>query len=578
MYLMRRVHFGLFAIMLCLASILAGCWQSGAPAPAAPQPSGEAAPGAPAETPTASAPAEAASAVGQSETPEDGDWLIGRLNAEMSNLNPYTSTDAYSSEIKSEIFEGLLRRDPQTLEMKAHIAESWSVSDDHLAYTFKLRQGVTFSDGTPVTAEDVKFSYDTIMAPTTDAPHLRNYYQDVTACDILDPNTIRFTCSKPYFLHINVLGGLEILPKHVYGQGDFNTHPNNNKPVGSGPYMLEKWESGQQIVLIRNDNYWGKVVGRMPHFTRKVFKIITDEQAALQVMMRGDLDVMTLRAEDWMNRGSQPKFVEQFNKYEFYSPQYNYTGWNGARAPFDDKRVRRAMTMLLDRDTIRDTLYFGLANVVVTCFMPGTPEDNEAIKAVPYDPEQAKKLLDEVGWIDHDGDGIRDKDGKPFKFEMLIANASRTAEMISTSFLEDLKRVGISMEIRSLEWATMLQSVDQRQFDAVMMAWSMTPDPDPYQVWHSSQSEKGSNYVWFRNQEADQLIEQARVSFSREDRCRMYHRFAEILADEQPYTFMFCPKTLLAISKRIKGVKMYPFGPDATDWYVPTAEQKYGKN
>jgi peptide/nickel transport system substrate-binding protein len=134
------------------------------------------------------------------------------------------------------------------------------------------------------------------------------------------------------------------------------------------------------------------------------------------------------------------------------------------------------------------------------------------------------------------------------------------------------------MEIRSLEWATMLQSVDQRQFDAVMMAWSMTPDPDPYQVWHSSQSEKGSNYVWFRNQEADQLIEQARVSFSREDRCRMYHRFAEILADEQPYTFMFCPKTLLAISKRIKGVKMYPFGPDATDWYVPTAEQKYGKN
>ncbi|HIJ65877.1 MAG TPA: hypothetical protein HPP77_07985 [Candidatus Hydrogenedentes bacterium] len=506
------------------------------------------------------------------EAPVDGDWLVGVLPAEMESLNPFTTSDAYAARINEYVFESLLDMDNETFELIPELAASWKISEDKLSYTFKLAEGIIFSDGQPLTAHDVKFSFDKLMDPTTDAPHARNYYKDVTACEVLDDLTVRFTCSKPYFRHLMMLGGLEVIPEHIYAEGDFNNHPNNRNPVGSGPYVLERWDTGQQLVLVRNERYWGE----KPHILKRVYRIITNPEAALQGLMSHEVDTMGLTPEQWITRASKPKFEEDFNKLSYNGPGYSYIGWNLRRPQFEDKRVRRALTMLLDRELIRDEIYYNLAEVTSGNFFMDEPEYDKSIKPWPFDPDTAKQLLDEAGWIDSNGDGVRDKDGRPFRFELLLTNDNPEGEQIATVFQEELAAAGIDMSIRQLEWATFLESVKGHNFDACMLGWSLPPEPDPYQVWHSSQAVvNGSNAVGFVNKEADEIIEEGRLIFDRQERVKLYHRFHAIVHEEQPYTFLFCRKALLATDKRFHNVIVYPRGPDSREWWVPLALQRY---
>ena len=510
--------------------------------------------------------------------PAFGDTLMVHMPSEMPHLNPLTSSDAYATTIMGHVFDTLLIRDPETLEMLPYLAEAWEISEDNLQYTFTLREGVTFSDGEPLTVEDVKFTYETIMNPEVDAPHLRSYFIDIIDCEILDERTVRFTCNRPYYRHIVMLGGMDILPEHIYGEGEFNNHPNNRSPIGSGPYVLSAWDTGRQVTLARNDRYWGvdaEDVDVTPYFDRKVYQIISDPNAAFQVQLRGDLDVMNHRAETWVRQANTPRFESMFDKYEYYAPAYSYLGWNNRGPLFEDARVRTAMTMLLDRESIRDNIYYELARTVSGNFMIGTPEHNDNIEPLPFDPEAAEALLDEAGWVDSNGDGLRDKDGVTMRFDILLPNDSPEGERITTLYREELSRAGIEMNIRQMEWASLTERVQSRNFQAYLMGWSMPPDPDPYQVWHSSQAESGSNYVGFIHEEADQLIEDARVSFDRDERVAMYHRFHEIVHEEQPYTFLFSRMTLLAVDQRVHGIHIYPFGPNQFEWFVPTDLQRY---
>jgi len=508
--------------------------------------------------------------------PERGDWLRLRLPAEMPHLNPLTSSDAYADEILAWIFDPLLDRDPQTLEMRPWLASSWDYSEDHLQYVFHLRPGVVFSDGHPLTAEDVKFTFDMIRSPLVDAPQLRNYFVDITSVDVLDEHTVRFTCDKPYYRHLIMIGGMYIIPKHIYGEGDFNRHPANRAPVGSGPYRLERWKTGQELVLVRNDRWWGAELTRnRPYFDRIIYTILTEDNSAFLLLARGDLDTMALRPDIWERRAATPRFTSRFNRFAYDRPAYTYIGWNLRDPRFADRRVRRALAMLMDRDAIRDGIYKGLATIVTSGFMPGTPEFNPNVKPVPYDPEGARKLLAEAGWRDSNGDGLLDRDGVSLKFEVATTNQNPLAEQILTLYKEALAREGIELVIRPMEWASLLDRVDKREFEAVLMGWQMPPDPDPYQVWHSSQADAGSNYVGFVNEEADRLIVEARACFDRNERIRMYHRFQEILDEEQPYLFLIAPKALLAVDRRIYGIRTYPFGMDQREWFVPRQLQRF---
>jgi peptide/nickel transport system substrate-binding protein len=507
------------------------------------------------------------------EVPTEGDWVLYRLSAEPTTLNPITATDVYESIVNGYIYETLIERDKESLKLKPLLAYKWVVSKDKLKYTFYIRKGIKWHDGEELTADDVIFSFQKIKDPKVDAPHLRNYYKDVEKVEKIDKYTVKFTYKKPYFLALEFCGGMPIVPKHIFEKGDFNTHPNNRHPIGTGPYIFEKWETGREIVLKRNPNYWKK----KPNIKKIIFKIITDDTVALQLLKREDLDLTGLRPIQFVRQTESKKFKKRFKKLKFYTPNYYYIGWNLRKPYFKDRRVREALTHLIDRETILNNILFGLGKITTGPFYYFSDAYDKDIKPYEYNPEKAKELLKEAGWIDSNNDGILDKDGIDFKFTFLISSASKFAEQLGIIIKEEFKKVGIIVEIKKLEWATFIQQIDERKFDAVTLGWSMGVEQDPYQIWHSSQAEQGSNFVGFKNKRVDELIEKARTEFNPEKRNKMFKEIHRIIHYEQPYTFLFCSMGLVALHKRFQNTKVYNIRPgfDITDWYVPKNLQKF---
>lgn len=503
--------------------------------------------------------------------PEDGDWLVRRIGAEPATLNPVTATDVYESTINGYVYESLLERDNRTLDLVPLLAESYEVSPDRLSYLFTLKDGLKWQDGKPLTSSDVVFTFKIVRDESVDAPHLRSYYRSLKKVEALDARRIRFTFSEPYFKSLEMIGGMSIIPQHIFSKGDFNTHPTGRAPMGSGPYRFVRWDTGKEVVLEKNMDYWGEE----PYLDRIVFKIITDETVALQVLKRGEMDLMALTPVQWVKQTEGRKFNRTFDKHKYYLPGYSFIGWNGRRPFFKDPKVRRAMTMLLERESILENLRYGFGRTVSGNFFYESPDYDRTIEPWPYDPEEAASLLDEAGWVDSDGDGIRDKDGVPFRFEFTMTSGSQFADQVSTILKEELAKVGVEMSIRPLEWALFTRMLDDRTFDSVIMGWSLPVEADPYQVWHSSQTEKGSNFIGFSNREADLIIEEGRVTFDKEKRIKLYRRFHRIMHEEQPYTFLFVNESLVAVDRRFVNVNVYPLGLDTTEWWVPGKRRKY---
>jgi len=500
-----------------------------------------------------------------------GGSLITELGEEPATLNPVIATDVYEGIVNSGIYETLIRRNNQTLEFEPLLASSWEVSKDRLSYTFYLRKDVKWHDGTPFTADDVVFSYSSIRNPKVAAAHLQSYYQDVKSYTKIDSHTVRCEYARPYFRAFEFCGGIPIVPKHLFNKGDFNTNPAGRKPVGTGPYIFEHWETGREIRVKRNPDYWGEPAW----LSQVVYKIVIDSTVKLQLLKKQELDMASLLPLQWSKQSCGESFRKKFYKASYTTPGYNYIGWNSKKPFFEDKRVRRAMTHFVDRQTILREILLGLGEIVTTTFYVNSPEYPQGIKPYAYDPKKARELLDEAGWRDSDGDGIRDKNGIFFRFEFLLPTGSETGEKIATILKEELSRSGIEMSIRKIEWAVFIQSINERKFDAVTLGWSLGVESDPYQLWHSSQAEDGSNFVGFKNPRADILIEEARKEFSRSKRIKKYEEFSRILHKEQPYTFLFARKSTVAVHKRFHNVKLYPLGLDTREWFVPENLRKY---
>ncbi len=500
------------------------------------------------------------------------EYLIMSLSAEPDTLNPILATDVYAEAIDNLVYETLVERDMKTLELKPLLATGWKISKNKLEYTFYLRKGVKWHDGKPFTADDVIFSFQKIKDPKVDAPHLQNYYKDVVKVEKIDDYTVKFTYSKPYFLALSICGSMPIVPKHIYENQDFNKSPFNRKPIGTGPYIFEKWKTGKEIVLTVNTNYWQK----QPAIKKVIFKIITDDTVRLQLLKAGELDVAGLRPIQWIKQTSGKKFNEMFKKYKYYTPNYNYIGWNLRKPYFKDRRVREALTRLIDRKAILKNLLFGLGKITTGPFYIYSKYYDNTVKPYGYDPEKAKKLLEEAGWKDVDNDGILEKDGIEFRFTFLIPGGAKFSEQLATILKENFKKAGIVMNIRKLEWATFLQQIDERKFDAVTLGWAIGVEQDPYQLWHSSQAKKGSNFVGFSNAVVDYLIEKGRREFNEKKRIAMYKKIHRIIHYEQPYTFLYCRASLVAIHRRFKNVNIYQIRPgfDITEWLVPIQKKK----
>jgi peptide/nickel transport system substrate-binding protein len=455
-------------------------------------------------------------------------------------------------------------------------------------FIFHLRDGVAWHDGRPLSVEDVLFSFQIITNEHTDAGHLRNYYRDIEEVKKLDSHTLRFTYKKSYFLALSFCGGIPIIPRHRYYperfKGDakslgsfFNSHPDNWKPVGNGPYIFREWKRGQWIKLSKNPNYWARKAGfpyfksQQPYLDEIQFVVINNSNAALKELMSGNIDAdFEITQELWHDqRTLSESFVEKFARARFLTPLYTYVGWNLERPYFKDYRVRQALSHLIPKKKILDEIHRGLGQEVTGPFFINGPVYDHSIDPLPYDPAKARELLRQAGWVDHDGDGIRDKDGIAFRFEYLIHNAKEYHQKIADIIKESLEQAGIIMNIRVIDWSIFSQTVTDRNFDAVRFAWGTGIDGDEFQIWHSSQSGKGgSNFISFADAEVDQILEECRNLFDPLERWKRYRRMHHILHRLQPYSFLFSFDTLAYYHRKFRGVKLYTRGPNLNEWYI----------
>jgi peptide/nickel transport system substrate-binding protein len=500
---------------------------------------------------------------GFSSVREEGAIYI-HMGGEPKTLNSIISNDASTTAINKYIEESLIQRNKDTLEFEPLLAESWIIYPDNMRFVFKLKKGIFWHDGVEFTADDLIFSYKIIMKKDTDDAFLKNYYQDINRVTKIDRYTVEFSYKTPYYRAFEMCGSIPILPKHVFEKGkEFNNHKNNRKPIGTGPYIFKEWKTGQKIVLERNEKYWGK----KPAIRKIIFKIVHEQKVAFKMLKKEELDMMGLRPIQWTRQTSGSRFNNYFQKIKYDDQNYSYIGWNNARELFRDVRVRKALTMMIDREKISNKLFYGLSKVVSGPFYVNSPDYDVSVKPFAYNVKSALQLLKEAGWDDHDNDGILDKKGKKFVFVFTITSGSSSAERIGTIIKEDLSKIGIEMSIERYEWAVFQEKVfKKRDFDAMFGGWSLDLESDPYQLWHSSNIKSGDNFLSYLNPEIDYLCEKIRKTYNVNERRKLYHRFHRIIHEDQPCTFMFCHPDLVAVSRKFKNVKVHAKGLDLTEW------------
>ncbi len=549
-----------------------------------------------------------------------GDWVIHRELADPQKLNPTTVQDATGQEYTLYIFEKLLfAADRSTMDPIPWLAESMpDVSPDHLVYTFKLKKNITFSNGKPLTGDDVVYSFKTMKNPLVDDAALRNYYESLKKVELVngDKYTIRFTLSKPYFKAMLVLGDLQIMSKEVddpegltdkYTWEDcadmnaaqknaalkkyadfFNSEDMNRNPkylIGSGPYVFYKWDTGQTVEFRRNENYWNRSGNFGMAYPEKIIaKVIQDESAAVVAAKNKEIDLLYLMKP--IDYAKTLANVEQYDmkKADPTEPRFDYIGYNMNRPYFADVRVRWALAYLLDRKTIIDKIHFGMAVPIQgPVYFQDKKHYNPDLPEIPFDPAKAKQLLTEAGWIDSDGDGVLDKmiDGKKvdFKFTYLL-NTNESRKQAILVLIDELKKVGIQAEVQTLEWSVYLDKTKKHEFDATMGAWILSDyPPDEYQIFHSSQSKgEGSNFISYKNPEADSLMVQYRQEFDEAKRIEIIKRLQRIFYDDQVYTFTWTPKAKYVYGERFRNVRWYPTpltSYQLTEWWVPRNAQKF---
>ncbi len=513
-------------------------------------------------------------AEGEAAKPVHGDTFIEASIGEPSNLLPVLSSDSASSDINRHVYNGLLRYD-KNLVLEGELAESWDVSDDNLTITFHLRRNVRWHDGAPFTSADVLFTYQMYINPDVPTSYAEDFLQ-VAKVEVTDDFTFRVTYAQPYAPALESWG-TAIHPKHLLEGQDVTKSPLSRAPIGTGPYRFVKWDAGEKIELLANPDYFEG----QPNIHRVVYRVIPDTSTQFLELQAGGLDFMGLTPIQYSTQTDTPTFTRNFNKYRYLAFGYTYLGYNLQKPLFQDVRVRRAISHAIDKQEIIDGVLLGHGQAATGPYKPDTWVYNAEVKRYAYDPEMAKKLFGEAGWIDSDGDGILDRGGQKLSFTIVTNQGndlrSKTAEIIQRR----LKEVGVAVEIRIVEWATFLKEfIFPGNFDVTILGWTGGPEPDQYNIWHSSKTApRELNFIKYSNAEVDTLLEKGRRTFDRAERKAIYDRFQEILAEEQPYTFLYVGEALPAVAKRFRGIEPAPAGItyNFNDWWVPKSEQKYAR-
>lgn len=505
--------------------------------------------------------------------PAYGDALIVGSIGEPSVLIPMLAGDSASHDVAGLIFNGLVKYDTD-LSITGDLAEDWDISPDGLTITFHLRKGVKWTDGVEFTAHDVMFGYKTIIDEKTPTAYKEDFLQ-VKKAEVLDTYIFRVTYEKPFAPALSSWGSLPVLPNHLLAGRDITKTDFSRNPVGMGPFVLDTWQSGQKVSLKSNHEYFE---GR-PYIDHYIYRIIPDTATMFLELQAGGIDYMGLTPIQYIKQTDSMFFKKNYQKFRYPTFAYTYLGFNLKHPIFKNKKIRQALAYAIDKQEIIDVILFGLGNIATGPYVPDTWPYNPAVKKYPYDPRMAIRLLAEEGWLDRDGDGWLDKDGDRFEFTIITNMGNDSRRKAATVIQWRLKQLGIKVHIRVIEWSAFINEfIDKRRFEACLLGWSISPDPDQYDIWHSSKTkEKEFNFISYANEEVDRLLDEGRRTYSIEERKKAYYQIQEILAEEVPYIFLFVPDALPIVHGRFKGIKPAPIGISYNihKWYVPKNLQSH---
>lgn len=541
-------------------------------------------------------------------SPAEHAVIVWELN-EPSSLNPLTSNDLAAQLILNYTHQKLLNYDYDTYDIQPVLAASRPaiqlLGDSAMQLTYTLRPEATWDDGTPITAEDVLFTYKTILHPAVPADHLKPYLSSVAAFTIDSANPRQFTVTcQPIQMRAELATGAEafILPKHHYDptglldsiplaqplSGDsaqlvafaaaFNHIGYARQPdsvKGSGAYQVSTWERNQRIRVSRKKDWWGQAIppGNNEYFeaypTEITHEIIADQAAAITALKGGQLDVMrSIRAKDYREDLMVNDRIR--TNYQLHQPpQFSYScfGINQQHPFLDDKKTRQALAYLVPYDRMRNDILYGFGEPITGPVLPFVQQwHNDTLAPYTYQPQKATQLLNEAGWGDADQDGILDKmingQREPFRFSFLYNAGNRDREKVALMFQDALEKVGIEMVITPFEWSIYLDKIMAHDFDMFYVVLSTDPGLEDFsQLWHTSSAHGGSNFVRFGNTETDALIEAINTTLDEEKRADLVRRFQAILHEELPYLFLWTPENRIVIHHRLENGHVSAYRP-----------------
>nr|MBA5584189.1 peptide-binding protein [Anaerobacillus isosaccharinicus]QOY38521.1 peptide-binding protein [Anaerobacillus isosaccharinicus] len=488
------------------------------------------------------------------EGPTQGGSVVLGSSGEPVTFNGNYSQDSASSDVIDLLFAGLVRSN-ENLEIVPSIAIDYpEVSEDGLEWVYTLREGVKFHDGVELTAEDVEFTYSIFKHEDYSGPRAGSF-SNVESIEAIEKYKVKFTLSEAD-ARFPTLAGYGILPKHILGDvpvadlGEYQEF-NQKNPIGAGPFKFVSWTAGQNLVVEAFDDYFE---GR-PYLDKVTFRFASDSNALVLLMQTGDIDWMIAPPAELGT-------IETFNHARISNTlalRYDYIGWNLQNPLFQDVKVRQALTHAIDRQEIVDTIMEGNATVAHAPVSPLSWSYNDNVPKFDFDPEKAKQMLAEAGW-EPGADGILQKDGKKFSFTVLSNDGNVVRRDIGIIMQQYLGNIGIEVKAEQMEWGAFLDKINppNYDFDAVVLAWGLALDPDPSAIWHSKEIANGLNNISYSNPIVDEIADSNTKILDQAERAKELAKVWEILAEEQPYTYMYYPQQFIALNKKIEGFTHHP--------------------
>ena len=483
-------------------------------------------------------------------------------------FNPWhPNAYAESNLVNRVIFSGLTKPGKDQAPAPS-LATEWSASEDGLVWTFKLQEGVKWHDGKPFTAEDVAFTFNEIVLNKSMGSNGASNYKAVEKVEVKDELTVEFHLKNPWAALPAYLGfNSEILPKHMFKGKDpwTNTSFNKEKPVGTGPFKVGTYISGQSVELVPNEDFFG---GK-PHLDKLVYKILAEKNTHVAQALSNELDIFVLEDKASIKR------IEQSNNLKVMpsdATKYFWISLNQENEMFTDVKVRQAFMHAIDRQAIIDSVLKGYGKIADASVTPNLSKYyTDKVTRYEFDPEKAKKLFEEAGWKDTDGDGILDKDGKPFKFDFEVG-IQGDLEPIAQMVQQYLKDVGLDVKLSTLEWNAMIQkNIIERDFDMILNWWAYPSDPDVFAQYHSSNAGKGNNIPGVKDPKLDELLVKGQETSDPDERAEVYNEMQQYMSDTLPYLYLWYPQEIQVRNNRLKGVPDMYFGGAlhyVNEWYI----------